>query len=355
MQVLFSPQLNLKNQINLQRISGARPNVRPAVRFCGASDTFTRGIKSASVDLTKYVREELTSPECFEAFLEKFPNASRYLGDVPKSWVRNNLEKAQQICEFFSEFAKGTLTPHFHDLKFDHVKHNAQIQSAARELESKMGSVLGRETKVGDIGAGTYGKVFWLNTGEGVYAIKVFHKYEGKLMEMDYHGKSAEVLNACATSNPRNVDAGRYAPFYFGKFAGDNDNDGFMVTKFIDNTSAFYLNWRDKRLYTWTEYIYPIDANSSNCMEDTIIDFGALTLNEELKNPKKRYFAKRIAKAVDDENIEAIRDLKKRYGGFKEFHEALEYLQDSRKNPVYNKSTDEFLFERLIDMILQVK
>lgn len=253
-----------------------------------------------------------TGAAMIQAAKAKFFRSRGFVGNLPKSWIdlipkAERPEKIAAVQDTFAEFA-GKLYCERESLP--------DFEAPFREFSGKMTSILGITPEINYLGQGYIGKAYKLKMGGENYVFKVFHTDPYKFGYDSAHGKGIEP--AVAPFVKAKTARGVFAKFYFGKVAGEQDADGFMVTKFIDENNAkkgnFFNNLSLYMIYLYSNLITcgePFDKKVRN----TILEYGAIRLNSAsvLKNLKARKISRRLWKAVDNGSLKQIEELRKEF------------------------------------------
>lgn len=267
--------------------------------------------KKGSIDnFEKFARSDLRTPSEVEALLKKYPNTSRNMGSVPFLWFENVSkqdipEYTNRIFDIMSDFAQSVSC-----LRGDHPNNFlSQMDTCASNLEN----LLGKKTEIHYLSEGTIGRTYKLRVGEEDFVIKTFFKNPVGLGYYSRHGKGAEILSAIYAKS--NAPKGYFADFYFGKFARNDDTDGFMVTKFIDYDSAKTSYIRNMMLDRMIEQ--PISCGNlvgNNSVLDTVVDYGEIRKGR-LCNNRQYKIQRLIISALLAEDVEKFKEICKKYDG----------------------------------------
>ena len=79
-----------------------------------------------------------------------------------------------------------------------------------------------------------------------------------------------------------NNNSNRFVHMYFGRVAGNNDNDGFLITQFLseDIEPIITTNKNNHNIR-----IIPQDAHSGNIRKNIIIDYGDVIVRDKDDSP----------------------------------------------------------------------
>lgn len=260
--------------------------------------------------LKKFASSDLRTPLQAESLLEKYPQTSRFMGSVPYSWLKNIKKEdipdyTKLIFDLFADFAKN-----MHCRRDDSpLNYKKQMQEYSLKLEA----LIGVETKIEYLGEGTIGRTYKLSVGEENYVVKTFFANPVKFGYYTRHGKGAEILSAVYAKY--NAPKGYFADFYFGKFARNDDFDGFMVTKYIDYDNAktsYVKNMILERLIE--QPIYCGNLVNNNSVLDTVVDYGEVRKGG-LSNNRQYEIQKQILTALLAEDAEKFNEICEHYKG----------------------------------------
>lgn len=261
------------------------------------------------VDLERYARKDLRSSAQAESIIMKYPQTSRYIGSLPYKWLEDVPEEdrkayTDRVFELFSDFAKKVSCPR-ESYPGDYVK---QIEEFSADLEH----ITGKKSKAAYLNQGTIGRAYKFSVGDDDFVVKTFFTNPLALGYYSRHGKGAEILSAVYAKY--NAPKGDFADFYFGKFAGKDDLDGFIVTKFIDydNAKVSYT----KNLVLDRVSKHPVTCNNivNNTVADTVVDYGEIRKGQ--LSSKRQYKIQRlIMQAVLSEDIDKLNEICRKYEG----------------------------------------
>lgn len=250
-------------------------------------------------DFTKFLRENYVDKNQMSQLLDIFPETSRYVGDMPNGWL-NNIPLEQQNAVQEQVFAA--------------IKQFQSSGGSDAELSENLTKILGKDVSIEKLGSGSFGTGYKVSMeGAEDTVLKIFKDesdvfdqiisekldvlevlgFKGEKAEkfaekqarkmLKVHGQHIETQTGLFT----NEHSDDFVKMYFGKVSGANDNDGFLVTQFLDkNTSpktAATINggYKIKSKDAW-------DANSKmgkifgdhNIINGKIIDYGAVQVKQ---------------------------------------------------------------------------
>ncbi len=297
-------------------------------------------------NLTSYLKKELRSPKHVEQILEQCPETSRHIGSLPSSWLdnipkANRAEYTKRISNLFSDFAKQT--------SLSRKISNEVFEEITADFAKKLQLYTNQNIEVSFLGKGTIGRTFKIKANNEEFVIKTFYPDPVKYGYYSSHGKGAEICNASYAS--KHAIKGEFADFYFGKFARQNDNDGFLVTKFINFKNARMSNIKNKILdcLLGNKVISHDQFNKDNCVLDTILDYGALETSY-IYNDKQQKLIRLIKDAINTSNKSKFNNILQKYKGSDldyvlkrikgDFMEHFEDFEMSCKLGVYQKPSN---------------
>ena len=260
--------------------------------------------------LQKFALSDLRTPLQAESLLEKYPQTSRFMGSVPYSWLKNIKKEdipdyTKLIFALFADFAKN-----MHCKRDDSpLNYKKQMQEYSLKLEE----LIGLKTKIEYLGEGTIGRTYKLSVGEENYVIKTFFTNPVKFGYYTRHGKGAEILSAVYAKY--NAPKGYFADFYFGKFARNDDYDGFMITKYIDYDNAKISYLKNMLLERLIEQpIYCGNLVNNNAVLDTVVDYGEIRKGG-LSNNRQYEIQKQVLSALLAEDAKKFNEICRQYKG----------------------------------------
>lgn len=262
-------------------------------------------------NLTSYLKKELRSPKHVEQILEQCPETSRHIGSLPNSWLDNipkadRAEYTKRISDLFSDFAKQT--------SLSKEIGNETFEKVTTDFAKKLQCYTNQNVEVSFLGKGTIGRTFKIKANNEEFVVKTFYPDPLKYGYYSSHGKGAEICNAAYAS--KHAIKGEFADFYFGKFARQNDNDGFLITKFINFKNARMSNIKNKTLdgLLGKRVISGDQFNKDNCVLDTILDYGAVETSR-MYNDKQQKLIRLIKDAINTSNKSEFNNILQKYKG----------------------------------------
>ncbi len=314
-----------------------------------------------------YTKDELNK------ILEDYNGDERYAGSLPPSWVKSFSPdeagaKTQEAFKIFGEFAESVSgfeenrhifeERKLRELEFEiaalrgkfvpnniiekkweeNDKYLRKLTNESDEddyiefcedLSLKLSNLLNKKCEVEYLNSGAYGIVFTISADDEKYSLKV---YKPAPRELKCNGATVEPANAIYLN--RVMKPERRAKFYCGKIASDNENDGFMLTQYIEpqvcdmqkmNAVKKWIYNADmlSNRFTFTD-VKSSDPFNGNFINGALVDFGGVEFT--CKNAKEYKLMKKLHKAIKSADTEAIREIKIKYGGSKEFTDCLNRL-----------------------------
>ena len=295
--------------------------------------------------LTGYLKKNFCTPKQVEEILKKCPNTSSFIGALPDKWFEH-VPKAERhlysnkVMWLFTNFAQKVSLPlkvaepqkaqtAVHNSKFigkikdlgqdilgkktEKIEQNPAevVEEGMKTLVEKFKALTGKDAKISYLGKGSIGRTYKFDTDGDSFVIKTFYPNPQRFGYYSNHGKGAEILSAVYAS--KNAPKSDYAKFYFGKFARKTDNNGFMVTKYMDFYNANLSNIKNPILREMGLKLYCGDKiGGNNMVLDTIYDYGAITLNN-FKNSTQFKIKRQIVNAVDSSDYKKFQSIFKKY------------------------------------------
>lgn len=208
-------------------------------------------------DFSEFLKKNYLNVDSMDKLITAFPNISRNVGELPKGWISDNAnikEVRDSVCEEISQFSY-------------HGDMNL--------LQKNLSTVLNKEVEVKYESRGRLGVGFKVRVeGADDVCLKVFYK-DIKDYDRNLHGQYIEPQSALFANN----HSDKFVKMFFGRVASSKDNDGFMVTQFLDDgTEPISTNPEDVQSYN-------IEHNDStpnhNMIHNKIFDFGGMKVNKK--------------------------------------------------------------------------
>lgn len=259
------------------------------------------------------------------SLLENNPQLSRTVGSLPPKWGAKIGATGgfSKIDDVFSAFAKECYSGNI----------NA---SSVKNLEQTISELLGSSAKVEYIGQGNIGFAYKISVDNQSFVLKTYNS-KSPFINSDwhkgYHGNYPELCGAVYASKHAK---GQFAPFYMGKF-GEN-NDGYILTKFIEPKPAIGLNKQVNGMGVrhYKNFVFSKDLKRMTCSDlkddnvfgKTIIDYGgAGTTLADKMSAKGLKLAQQVAEALDNNSADELRIILDKHGTSKEMKEVKDYLR----------------------------
>ena len=206
--------------------------------FKAGTTSFNAETLSMDSGLTQFLRENYTTVDELDDLLDVLPSTSRNVGDMPDGWLTNiPVDKRGQASEEIFE-------------AITHFQQNRDIIA----LEKELTAVMGKDVKIKHLGSGSYGTGYKVTVdGADDTVLKIFHKscVGDELAELgkdlptmirkplkanieksyQVHGQHIETQTGLFV----NEHSDDFVKMYFGRVAGKNNQDGFLVTQFLDD------------------------------------------------------------------------------------------------------------------------
>lgn len=263
--------------------------------------------------LTRYLKSHWVDAPQLVRILEEYPDVSRNIGSPPKGWLDNvpegkRKETVLAIFDTCAEFS-SKISPFYEE--------DAEFQPLVEEFEGRLCETLGKKVKVKYITKGTVGNVFSIEADDKKYVIKSFRKDAGT---GNGHGRSEEPQKAIFVKN--NERKSRFAEFYFGRVATREEQDGFIVTEYVDQQKR-----TGKKSPYDMPYITSNDSNAANLIGTKGVDFGDLSIDKGLIDPKVRKHARILTQLLETKKQEEVLRYIKKYMDDPKLVESLKQIE----------------------------
>lgn len=248
-------------------------------------------------DLTQFLKDNYLNADDMAELLDKYPLTNRQVGDMPTGWLdaispENQAAAQKEVYEAISRF---------------------QASGSVDDLADDLTKTLGKEVKIKKLDSGCFGTGYKVSVdGADDTCLKIFNgnvedfvdgqaemlrmmgakdeaieAFKNKQMQKipNMHGQKIEVQTGLFV----NEHSDKYVKMHFGQVAGMQDNDGFLVTQFLDD-GVTPITTGGKGGYT----IKSKDAFSAdsfmgrlfggkdhNMINGQIIDFGAVQVKKK--------------------------------------------------------------------------
>jgi len=180
--------------------------------------TFEKKDLKLNEDFTQYLRENFVDADKMREILSAFPLTPRVAGELPDDWSSTDKNKAEII--------KNSLLKSIDNFKKHHSMNN---------FEKELSSIFGEEVVLNVLGEGKYGIAYILSKRNSKdLCLKLFHKKaenENTLTNTDReHGQFIELQNGLFG----NAHSDNFVKVYMGRTGLLGENDGFLITQFLD-------------------------------------------------------------------------------------------------------------------------
>ncbi len=280
-------------------------------------DTIT---KDKPINLFHYLKKRLYSTNELNQVVLSTKN--RFLGSLPKNWIEKFSEdgikdKTLMIDEIFSNFAIQSYSKS--------TKNIQELKPQIDKLKNELEQILNSECKVEFIDSGVFGKVFKVSIDNEDFALKIFHS-DPPAHLVHSHGRTKEIANAIYLN--KQLKPNQCSKFYFGKIAADNIEDGYMVTKFVqDNkkpkTPQPFVRHQYSRFYLGDK------EKSGNLTNGMIVDYGAVSMNYKNRNHQK--YAKELFPLLNKGDVQAVKEFVNKHQNSNEFKDFFEFFKRKMK------------------------
>lgn len=278
-------------------------------------DTFESEQKQNQT-LTRFIRKHRLNPKDADEILKNNPEITRYLGSIPNQWFKNTEEKhradiTESIKELLSEFAKQTYVPYetYDDFEQEYTT-----------LAFELTKLLNVPVKAEYIDQGDWGKVFIITVNDKKYALKTFHSTKFLQHEKPGHGMQYETLDTAFISRNIPERSQRYARYYMSKYARKEDKDGFILSDFIEDSSAGAKSHKFRKFF---EPVYSLDTLFKNNINGTIYDVGGLRYTYPKYNKEEQRIMRIICDFIRLGNIKALQEFIAKEGNSIPFKNAM--------------------------------
>jgi len=246
--------------------------------------------------LNRYLSKQFIESEeiAFDA-LKKYPKSRRFVGNLPSEWIAkipkaNRRETVQQIQDLFAGFSEKLYSPKSAKIQED--------EKLVADFSNQLKQILKLYTNIEYIDSGSAGKAYKLEVGLREYVFKVFHNDIGDI----FTGSSGKLIEPARAPHSNKKGCKSFVDFYFGKIATEESQDGFMLTKFVEQDEKFKPYEEIKRLLNFLKS--PVSSSDSyisdgrdipdglNIIGLKTIDFGELERVPKELNKKLKKFTK---------------------------------------------------------------
>lgn len=277
-----NPDINLSeftryiNGINFEKLSDVAPDIKTfgpkeLLEFAdyhyklGTVD-FSKEALTLSEDMTQYLKENYVDAKTLTDLLIKFPATNRNVGSMPTTWIGNVSENEKEqasngVYNSISDFQKSK------DIK---------------QFSKEMSDILGKQVNVEELKTGNYGTGYKLEMENApALCLKIFSSDEDKDKNMlNIHGQHIEVQNGIFANEHSND----FVKMYFGRIAGFNCDDGFLVTQYLDENITPVETGEKETSY---KVISDDTFIGHNKINGKIIDFGGIRVEEAVEEEAK--------------------------------------------------------------------
>ena len=254
-----------------------------------------------SKNLYHVVKKRSLNQNELSAYLITHPEFNRLMGALPYDWlkaVQNNDIKSlsENVAAAFSKFAQNISDIHT-KIGFEVIRGaKLRFKKFQNVLEQELKNLLQRQDiSVGYTESGAYKHCHKITVGDYDYALSTFIENENYFNNL-VQGKGYEPQNIFTLY--RNGEHGRWVKPFFSKVAGKSDTDGFILSKFIDNSrpkKSAQGTFERKHLKVKNN-----DYASRNTINGVYIDTGGSVLNENyIENKELRILWLELARVFD--------------------------------------------------------
>lgn len=208
-------------------------------------------------DMTSFLKNNYLSAQSLSDLLSVFPKTKREVGNLPKGWENADFKK---VCDCIDEF---------------------RLKRDIKKFERNLSSVLKKDVKVQRLSFGNYGIGYKISSnGVEDVCLKLFYSKQYK-KETKLNGQYIEPQTALFVNNHSND----FVKMYFGRIAGKNNNDGFLITQYLKNDTI------------------PLETNPDDC-DKYIIDSADISQYNNTSCGKIYDFGMVYIKSKDKSSVE---------------------------------------------------
>ena len=257
--------------INMQDVYDAAPQVKDYtpeqmlkfLDYHSSQNTkvFNTDTLKVDGDFTNYLMENYLDADSLTELLTVKPLTQREVGSVPKGWLTNvpSGDAGQKVEHIYMAIND-----------FQTMKDQSMFASDLKDI-------LGKEVKVEQLGSGSFGTGYKVSVeGSEDVCLKLFDglKTDNNSAYNSVHGQHIEVQTGLFV----NKHSDDFVKMYFGRVAGNNDRDGFLVTQYLsDNVVPKNVSNIEGGYAIKSQDAY----GNHNIINGKIIDFGAVIIKKK--------------------------------------------------------------------------
>ena len=201
-------------------------------------------------DLTNHLRKNHLLAHELEELLTIYPLLKREVGEIPADWLNNVKDKKQATKEIYKAF------------------QNFQNSKNTSAFSINLTKILSKKTTVEYLSKGAYGTTYKIEIdGAKTTCAKLFHTnfntYNDLVNGGHYEVQAALFLNAHSSD---------FVKMHFGKVAGKENKDGFLVTQFLSDS----ITPIEEKTIPNNFNIKYLDNKPQNIINGKIVDFGGV-------------------------------------------------------------------------------
>lgn len=268
--------------------------------YQSGTSTWDSSTLSLPDDLTQYLKDNYLDSDGMTKLLDKYPLTNRQVGEMPNGWLdaispENQAAAQKEVYEAISKF---------------------QTSGNIDDLADDLTKTLGKDVKIKKLDSGCFGTGYKVSVdGVDDVCLKTFHGKDNAMLQMQLDmqaemlkkmgmsDKAVEAFNQQQLHKMTNMHGGGievqtglfvnehsddFVKMYFGKVAGANDGDAFLVTQFLDDSvtpvstgakGGYKIKSGDA--FKGESFIGKIfGGQDHNIINGKIIDFGAVKVKK---------------------------------------------------------------------------
>lgn len=309
-----------------------------------------------------YVEENL-----LHDVLKEQPEKKYFLGTIPRVFFteikREEIpEVAMKIRELFASFAKnlseisiykkGSVSRILSLKEFLENLSNQNTNSAVspdiiiNSFKENLATLIKQNIKLEQLGDGTIGQAFKLTIKDKDFTVKSFAPiYEGlrltfrsflEKLPCSHGGKIEPILAAFITHKS---GTGISPRFYFGKIAYNNNNDGYLVSRYVNKNSVPQIkNIAFLHMASPIEFIDVLIHPDWNHINGIVYDFGGAKLKQHYPNDRETAkFIRKLCALADKGDVIKCKEFLDANASNPKCKDAIEYIKkEAWKNELYD-------------------
>lgn len=309
-----------------------------------------------------YVEENL-----LHDVLKEQPEKKHFLGTIPRVFFtevkREEIpDVAMKILELFAGFAKTfSETFIYRNKRANHILNlekflenipNREIKSAEsinliiNSFKENLATLIKQNIKLEQLGGGAIGQAFKLTVKDNDFTVKTFapaykkyrltFRYFLEKLPCNHGGEIEPVLS---TFIAHKSGTGITPRFYFGKIAYNNNNDGYLVSRYVSNNAVPQIkNVAFLHMASPIEFIDVMTYPDWNHINGIVYDIGGAKLKQYYPNDRETAkFIRKLCALVDKGDVIKCKEFLDANTSNPKCHEAIAYIKkESWKNEFYD-------------------